>query len=67
MRAPWTGDVVGKMHISEITNDDLSKEMGCTKAYVSMILNGLRNPPNAQERVEKALERCIAQRSRMRR
>lgn len=63
MREEWTGEVVGKMHVEGITVSDLAKEMCCGKSYVSMILNGLRKPPNAQERVEKALERCIARQS----
>lgn len=63
MREEWTGEVVGKMHVAGVTNDDLAKEMCCTKSYVSMILNGLRKPPNARERVESALERCIARQS----
>lgn len=63
MREEWTGEVVGKMHVAGITNDDLAKEMCCNKSYVSMILNGVRTPRNGRERIEAALERCIARQS----
>lgn len=42
------------MHVEGITYDDLAKELQVTKAYVSMILNGRKKPPNARERLEAA-------------
>ena len=60
MREQWTGDLVGKMHITCVTYDDLAAEMGVTKAYISMILNGSRKPAGIQERMEAALEAIIA-------
>ena len=50
----WTGKLIGNMHVEGITYDDLAKELEVTKAYVSMILNGRKRPPNARERLEAA-------------
>lgn len=45
MPEAWTGNLIGKMHNKGITYDDLAEEMGVTKSYISMILNGKRKPP----------------------
>lgn len=58
----WTGKLVGRMHNERIRVEDLAKELGCTKGYVSMILNGKRTPPNARQKLEQAVESIIAQR-----
>lgn len=42
------------MHVEGITYEELAKEAGIGKPYVSMILNGQRKPPNARERLEAA-------------
>lgn len=62
MPAKWTGEVVKKMHNNRITNDELAAEMSCTKSYISMILNGARNPDGGRERIEKAVNDIIARR-----
>ena len=59
MPAQWTGALVGKMHNKEISNEDLAKELGFTPAYVSMILNGKRNPPNIRQRMEEAVNNIV--------
>lgn len=55
----WTGNLIGKMHNKGISYDDLAEEMGVGKAYISMILNGKRKPPNIRKRMEEALENII--------
>lgn len=55
----WTGKLVGKMHNYRITLEDVGKEMGVSKPYVSMILNGSRKPPNARARLESAVDAII--------
>lgn len=55
----WTGDLIGKMHNYHVTYDELSTKLGISKGYISMVLNGRRTPPGAQERFEKALEELI--------
>lgn len=59
MPAQWTGELVGKMHNHKISATELAKEAGLTKPYLSMILNGHRNPPGIQYRLEDALGRLI--------
>jgi len=55
----WTGHLVGKMHNEGITYDDLAEEMGVTKSYISMILNGRRKPDGIRNRMEEAVDRLI--------
>lgn len=58
MPEEWTGNLIGRMHNARITYDDLAEEMGCGKAYVCMILNGRRNPPDAEARLNEAFDRA---------
>lgn len=58
----WTGRLIGKMHNNGVSNADLAAELGITKAYVSMILNGARKPPDAKSRLEAAVDAIIARR-----
>ena len=50
-------------HNARVNAADLAAELGCTKAYVSMVFNGARSPANAQERFEEAFQAVIAKRS----
>lgn len=59
MPEKWTGRLIGRMHNERITSEQLANEMGVNKAYISMILNGKRKPPNIQKRMEAALEAII--------
>lgn len=59
MPEKWTGQIVGTMHNERITYDDLAKEMGVTKAYISMILNGARKPSGIAERVQSAVNAIV--------
>ena len=44
------------MHNARITQQDIADELGTTKAYVSMILNGTKTPKNARQRLEEAFQ-----------
>lgn len=59
MPEKWTGRLIGRMHNERITYEQLANEMGVNKAYISMILNGKRKPPNIRKRMETALEAII--------
>lgn len=59
MPEKWTGELVGLMHNNRITAQQLADELGCTKAYVSMVLNGARTPRGAKERFEEAVKRIL--------
>lgn len=56
----WTGDVVSKMHIYRVTCQEIADEMGVTKGYISMILNGRRKPEGIRQRVESAVDEIIS-------
>lgn len=62
MPDPWTGDLIGRMHNEGVTAAELASELGCTRAYVSMIFHGSRTPEGAQERFEAAFEKIVSRR-----
>lgn len=57
----WIADVIGKMHINKITQTQLANKLGVTNDYVWMILNGKKNPKNAEGRIKAALDELIAE------
>lgn len=59
----WTGRAVGKMHTNRISFEEVAAEMGVSRAYISMILNGRRKPPDARKRVEGAIDAIIERRA----
>lgn len=59
MPAQWTADVVGKMHLLRISNRQIAEQMGVTPEYVSMVLNGHREPEGAEGRFKEALDRLV--------
>ena len=60
MPAQWTGDVLAKMHIEKITSKRLAEHLGYSKEYVSMVLNGKREPKNAEQVFRKGLDELVA-------
>lgn len=60
VREKWTGNLIGRMHNAGITQEDIAAELGTTKAYVSMILNGRRTPQDAKARLEEAFQAAKA-------
>ena len=62
MCADWTGHLVGEMHTHKVTNKMLAECMGVTDRYVSMILNGHRNPADAETRFRAAFEKLLQER-----
>lgn len=62
MLAQWTGDMVGKMHNNRVSLTQLAEKLGVTKAYVCMVLNGHRNPKDAEQRFTAALDELIKER-----
>lgn len=59
MLAQWIGDFVGRMHRHRVTITQISQEMGVTREYLSMILNGHRETPGIDKRMNDALDRII--------
>lgn len=47
------------MHDHKITGGQLADELGVSREYVSMVLNGHRSPGGAEERFTEALKSII--------
>lgn len=63
MVAQWTGDVIGKMHIHGITAKELATRLDLKPEYISMILNGKREPKDAEMKIRAALDELIQERT----
>lgn len=61
MPAKWTGDLLGEMHLAGITAKKLAEEVGWNSKYLSVVLNGHKEPKGAKEKLNAALERLKAQ------
>lgn len=59
MLANWIGDAAGLMHKYGISNKQLAEHMGMTPEYISMILNGHRDPADAEARFRKAIAELV--------
>lgn len=59
----WTGKLVGQMHNNRVTRQELADEIGVTKQYVVMILNGHRSPRGAREMLEVAYKNVLEKRA----
>lgn len=57
--APWTGEVVGKMHLAQVSGPSLAEEVGWHPKYLSKVLNGRVSPAGAEAKVKAALDRLI--------
>lgn len=62
MKEAWTGELIGKMHNAEVTYEEIGAEIGCGKAYISMILNGSRSPAGAREKLTAAFDAIVQRR-----
>lgn len=62
MPEPWTGELVGQMHNAKVTYDDLAKELGVGRSYISMLLNSKRNPTGTKERLNNAFKAVLKKR-----
>ena len=56
MAEEWTGHIVGLLHTHRITQAELAAELGVTAQYVSMVLNGKKNPKGIYERMISAIQ-----------
>lgn len=61
----WIADVVGKMHINKIKQEELAKKIGIRRDYLNKILNGKEDPKGAKERITAAVDDIIAERERV--
>ena len=63
MLAQWIGDFVGRMHCNRVTITQIANEMGVTREYLSMVLNGHREPGGIERRMNDALDSVVEKRS----
>ena len=63
MPKKWTGELVGLMHSYKITQNQLAERLNMSRQYISMILNGHRSPPGAEQRFQKAVNELITEKS----
>ena len=59
----WTGDLVGLMHNNKISIAQLAEKLGVRREYVSMVLNGHREPIGAEQKYRAAVNDLISQAS----
>ena len=59
MPAQWTAEILGKMHLNSITAKELAAKLGINSKYVSAIMNGRREPRNAEQNFRAALDELI--------
>lgn len=60
MREQWTAEIIGAMHLHEITQVQLARQLGVTAEYVNMVLNCRRVPKDASKRFQAALSELPA-------
>ena len=60
MPAQWTADIIGELHLQKISKKCVAKQMGMTPEYVSMILNGHREPIGAEQRFREAISTLVS-------
>lgn len=61
MLAQWICDLVGKMHKWKISKKMLAAYLGVTPEYVSMVLNGHREPAGAEAKFRAAVDALVAE------
>ena len=60
MLAQWIAELVGQMHKWKISKKRLADHMGLTPEYVSMVLNGHREPAGAKGKFRRAVDEIVA-------
>lgn len=63
MPAQWTADLIGEMHLARVSKKQLAERLGVTPEYVSMVLNGHREPDGPAGRFKGALAQIISMQS----
>lgn len=57
MPQEWTAEVVAQLHLHKLTIKQLAEEAGYTPEYLSMVLNGHRDPKKGRANILAALGR----------
>lgn len=64
MPKEWTGNLVGLMHNHRISFAQLAEKLNVTNRYVSMVMNGHREPVGAEQRFTAAVDELIKEKGR---
>ncbi len=56
MRAQWTGEIIGEMHLMGVTAKQLAAVVGWHPKYLSAVLNGHKTPKGAEQKLRNALK-----------
>lgn len=63
MPAQWNCDISGKLKSNRITQIEFAEKLGYTPQYVSSVLNGKRNPKNAEKLFRTVLNDLISEKT----
>ena len=59
MPAKWTADLLGEMHMAGVTAKQLAAEVGWNPKYLSVVLNGHKEPKGAENKLRSALDQLV--------
>ena len=62
MPAQWTAEIVGEMHLNNITGKQLAAELDWNPKYLSQVLNSPSPPKGAEEKIRNAMNRLRSMR-----
>lgn len=57
MPAQWTAELIGEMHLLGVTSKQLAAAVGWNPKYLSVVLNGHREPKGAEDKLRFAMKR----------
>jgi len=64
MPEKWTGKIVGQLHVNGIKQKELANQMGVSKTWVTMVLNGkAKTPEGMEQRMLDAIDTIKEERS----
>ena len=58
----WTGDVVKKMHLYSIKQQEIAEKVGCSREIVCKTLSGKFHMKDGKERFNAAIDSILADR-----
>ena len=59
----WQAELKGLMYRHSIMNKDIAKHLGCSDEWIAKMFTGKRTPHDAEERLRKAVDDIIRERS----
>lgn len=59
MPAKWTGEIVGMLHVNDISQKELAEHLGLTRQYISLVLSSVREPAGMETRMKDAINEIV--------